>query len=109
MVVEQAAVWWADGRMRRHSAASGAAPAAVRTQNARVAHAARVPDAVEKLEDLDGSLTAQANSIAVLSGFDGAVVLGERGHHSCKLVYALTVVEQVVHDLVERPLRHLLP
>jgi hypothetical protein len=65
--------------------------------------------AVEELQDLNGAFAAEADGIPVLSGFDGTVVLGQRGHHCCELIYALTVVEKIVHHLVKRALRYLFP
>jgi hypothetical protein len=38
-------------------------------------------DAIEELEDLDGALAAQTDSIAVLRGLDGAVVPGQGRHY----------------------------
>jgi hypothetical protein len=61
-------------RVRRATAVSGASPAAVRAQYARVAHAPRMPGAVEKLEDLDRTLATEANGVAILRGLNRTVL-----------------------------------
>ena len=56
-------------------------PTAVGAEDADIAESTGVADAVEELQDLDGAFAAEADDVAILSGFDGTVVLGQRGHH----------------------------
>jgi hypothetical protein len=78
------AAWRSHARHRRvtrataasHATAapSGSSPAAIGAQYARVAHAARMPGAVEKLEDLDRTLATEANGVAILRGLNRTVL-----------------------------------
>lgn len=87
---------------------SAGSPTAIHTQHSRVTQSACVSHAVKEFQDLNRAFAAQADSITVLCGLNGAVLLSESGHESGKFIDALPVVEKVVHHLVERALCHLL-
>jgi hypothetical protein len=66
-----------------------------------------MPDTVEKFEDLDRALPPQANGVTILRGLDRTVLSRERGNHGRELVDAVSIVEEVVHDLIDGSLRDL--
>ncbi len=70
----------------------------------RIAHAARVADAIEKLQDLDGALAPRTERIAVMRGTDRAVLLRQGADNGRKLRDTAGVVEEILHDLVHTAL-----
>lgn len=77
-------------------------PAAVLAQNMGIMNPARVADAVEELQDLDGSFAAQPDRISIIRGIDTASFPSQRSDDASQCVDAFAVVEQVVHDLADR-------
>ena len=61
-------------------------PAAVCAQHVRIVHAARVTDAIEELQDLDRTLAAEPDGVAIARGIDGAVFARQRGYDIGQLV-----------------------
>src|SRR4029077_6456922 len=82
-------------RVRVPSGVSGRAPA-IATQEVRIAHAARVADAIEKLQDLDGALAPSTERIAVMRGADRAVLLRQGADNGRKLRDTAGVVEEIL-------------
>ena len=64
-------------------------PFAVRAQQVHLVHAARVTDAVEEFQDLDGALAAEADRIAIAGRADGAVLPRKDGDGFGQLADAL--------------------
>src|SRR5438105_10655242 len=74
----------------------------------RIAHAPRVADPVEELQDLDGALAPRAEGIAKARGIDPAVLARGRADDLGQLRDPLAIVEQIAHHLVNAALRDLL-
>jgi hypothetical protein len=66
-----------------------------------------MPHTVEKLQDLDRALPAEANGVTILRGLYRTVLPRECGSHSRELVDARAIIEEVVHHLIHNPLRDL--
>ena len=87
------------------SVSTRAAPAAVRAHHVRIAHAASVANVIEVLQDLDCTLAAQPDRIAIASGIYGTALLRERAHDIGEFTDAFAVVEEIMHDLIHGALR----
>jgi hypothetical protein len=74
-------------------------PSTVGSENACIDNAARVSDAIEELQDLDGAFAPHPNGISIPSRLEWAMLRHQATQNHRQFPYAIAVVKEIVHDL----------
>ena len=69
--------------------------------------ASRVADAIEELQNLNRTLATEPDGVSITRRIDAAVFSRKRSNYLCQRADAVSIVEQIMHDLTNGALRNL--